>query len=123
MGVPTYGDITLDEDEEAVLSLPPKFAMFRKFTLEDIKIRQEVADIKARWDRRNRDWSPEGKEVTPEEDMEPKTRDELVAENSHREVYNNSTKVFDCRGLPPCDIKSNPRVQLPAPRTAAEELN
>ena len=31
LGVPTYGDVTLDEDEEAVLSLPPKFAMFRKF--------------------------------------------------------------------------------------------
>ena len=44
-----------------------------------------------------------------------------MKENSQREVYDKVNNVFDCRGLRPSDIKSNPRTQLPAPRTAAEE--
>ena len=44
-----------------------------------------------------------------------------MEENSHREKFDHESKTLDFRNLIPSDIKINPRVQLPKPRSDREE--
>ena len=87
-----------------------------------MELKGEVAKEKARWDRRDRDFTPEGEEVTLEDPESKKSKEELVQENEHREPYNHRTKTLDFRGIRPTDVKNCPRVKLSGPRSQREEM-
>ena len=69
--VPIYGKMRpFDQDEINVMKLPPKWALFPKIQMEDIKIAYNCANTKSRYDRMNRDFDKEGCEVTEDLDEE-----------------------------------------------------
>jgi hypothetical protein len=53
--VPIYGDVEIDEDEEAVLRLHPKFAMYSRMEMKIIDEEAEIACTKIRWNRREKE--------------------------------------------------------------------
>ena len=50
-----YGGVTLDRDEEAVLSLPPKYAVEQKMTKMTMKIEARRCFTKLRWDEMSKE--------------------------------------------------------------------
>ena len=47
--VPIYGEVRqFDEDEKAIMRLPPKWALFPMVKLEDVKVSKGCANAKAR---------------------------------------------------------------------------
>ena len=50
--VPIYGKVTVDQDELDAAGLPPKFTLFRKPQMDDIKIQGDICDTKIRWNGR-----------------------------------------------------------------------
>ena len=122
--VPIFGDVQppLDEDELNALKLPPKHTLYPKVTEEEIRLQSDITNTKARWDRAsNRDFDAHGKEVTPEEDLLPKTMQQLLDENTVREVLNTEEMTLGFGNLRPTEVKNNPRTVLPDPITPAEE--
>ena len=91
--VPVYGEIKppLDSDELQVLKLNPKYRLFPKVTLSHVRKQKKIADTKARWDKLKRLWNPDGTEVMPGK-QESKSMEEKIADESHREVYDPTTK-------------------------------
>ena len=119
--VPVYG-VSLDEDEQDCLALPPKFCLFPKVEVDELRLEQSIGNIKSRWDReRNRDFDLRGNEVTEEEQGEKGTMEDIVKENEGREPFNPEGKTLDFRGIIPTDVKSCQRVQMPKPRSNKEE--
>ena len=72
-----------------------------------------------RWDRKRRVFDQHGKEIIQEE--EPKTIEQQIEEESHREVFCPTKGEIDLKKLRPSDIKNNPRVILAKPRSPREE--
>ena len=58
--IPVYGKIDLDEDETDALSIPPKFALFQKLNILDLRHQQQVRDAKVRYGMMDRDFDLEG---------------------------------------------------------------
>ena len=96
---------------------------YPKVDSNNVGLNSEVSKVKARWDRATqRDFNNQGEEVTDQEELrKAKTVDEKLEENSYRERYNHSTKELSFANVIPSDIKSNPRVILPKPRSDKEE--
>ena len=49
--IPTYGQVSLDEDEKAYLNLPPKFCMYMKMELGEARYENLLCNSKLRWPR------------------------------------------------------------------------
>ena len=94
--------------------------LFPKVVIEDIELNTDIGKTKARFDRKNRDFSLDGEEVTAQE--EPKTAEEHIQDNSHREKFDPESKTLDFRGLKPTEVKNCPRIHVPGPRSQKEEL-
>ena len=97
-----YGaDIDLTEEEKAVLSLPPKFAMFEKIDLTECRIRTEEALNKLRWNRliNNND-----SDVT-----EP-------------QFFDANNQIVDINNLKATTLPFNPKVSMPGPVKQQEEV-
>ena len=122
--IPVYGNVKLDSDEVACLSLGPKFNNFPVLSLEDIKLEGVLTHTKARWGRATTG-GPKDQEEDEREFGEPDepTDEEIFEEHRDRLTYNPETKVIDFRNLKVTDIKDCPRLQLPAPRNQEEELD
>ena len=119
--MPVYGEVRpLDDDELNVLRLPPKMATFEPVKVNAIKVALEVANTKSRTDRRQRDFHENGVEVT--ESKAPKSKEEVINEHKHREVYDHEEKVISFANMIPSDVKSNPKLILPKPRSVREEV-
>ena len=102
--VPVYGVVEppLNEDELNALRLPPKHSLFLDVKIEEVRLQNDISDAKARWDRMsNRDFDKQGNEVTSEEDLSPKTMDQLIQENEIRERFDREIKTLDFRDMPP----------------------
>ena len=95
--VNVYGGLKHDNNEKDLLSLPPKFLLYPEVENDNINLNVEMAKTKARYDRSNRDFNTEGDEVT--EDENPRSKEEVLEENIHREKYNFDTKTIDFRGI------------------------
>ena len=116
-----YNGVTLDDDERATLSLPPKFMLFPEVNKQEIGIQSEVCNAKIRLDRlQNMDVDKEGNDVT-EHRGEKVTVEQAVAENKHREIYNPEEKKVNFGGLRPTEVKNCPRMCMPGPRSVREE--
>ena len=95
---------------------------YPKVVIPKIDIADMVSKVKSRWDRRkNREFDLTGKEVT-EEGEEKKSVDEHIEENRHREFYNPDTHEVSFANMRATDVKSNPKVMLPKPRSVKEEV-
>ena len=110
----------MNNSETDCLKLPVKHALYPTVSVEDTRLQGEIANTKVRWDRRERDFDQEtGEEVTEPEG--PKSMEEKINENGHRELYDPINHTMDHRKLRASDIKANPRLILPGPRPVTEE--
>ena len=94
--------------------------------MEDIKIAYNCANTKSRYDRMNRDFDKEGSEVTEDLDEEKgRSQADQVEENRHRDYFDPETQTVCFSNLRPSEVKSNPTLTIPKPRTVREdaELN
>ena len=117
--VPIYGEVQVDEDEKNAASLPPKFTLFKKLLMEEIKVQRDICNTKIRWNRKGQLVDEKGDVIWDPED--PQTDEEVVLQNNQNEVYDPITKTIDFRKLKATLIKNNPRVKMPKPRPAIEE--
>ena len=113
--VPVYGEVSLDEDELAILRKPPKFAMYGQLQMIDIHCEVQAANAKIRWHRREAGYGDDDLEYFIEEDEEKQS--ELFT----RETFDPATKTFDFRKKRATDVKTNQRIYLPEPRPFKEE--
>ena len=117
--IPVYGNVALDEDERDALSLPPKFAQYENIKLLRLKHQQYIRDSKLRYEMKNKDFDPKGRDVTPKEEQQTEEQD--IRDQEDREVYNMDTGTIDFRKQRPTDVKSNPKVHLPKPGPLRQE--
>ena len=100
----TYGGIALTEEEEQLLSLPPKYAVYEKVDKEKCHAEIEKSLAKLRWERLGK--KSEGTEL-PEEKVEWK---------------NAETGCMDFRLLRSTDLPFNSRVIVPQPMDDETEV-
>ena len=110
----------MDEDEIQVLKLNPKFWLFPKITLKEIRKQGAIANHKARWDQMNRIFDEKGNEIVMEKE-EKKTMEQRIVEEEHREVFNPQTKTVDFRKVRASDVKNNPRAIMAKPTNVRSE--
>ena len=94
-----YGGVQLSADEQALLSLPLKYAVFSKIDTTDCKAQVEKGFAKMRWSIQKR----EREEQNGEE------------EQDERNSFKPATNVFDFRMMRATDLPFNQRVKLPDP--------
>ena len=92
----TYGGIVLNENEQSLLSLPPKYAMYEQVTLERCEAEIEKALAKLRWEKKE-DTDPGGDKPPREE----------------RKWRNLQTKTINMRELRSTDLPFNKRIYTP----------
>lgn len=102
--VPRYGGVELDDEEKAVLSLPPKFAIECKVDPEDVMTEVRKSFIKLRWEERSK---TENQEVNNRNETSEDFDDVM------RAPYNKPANTVDYSMVRPTDMKSNKRVVIP----------
>ena len=122
--VKCYWGARVDPNEKDVLYLPPKTLTFPKVDQETTDLYPDVSKVKSRWDRsQNRDFNLQGEEVTSQDELSTqKSKEEFIEENRHRESYNPEKQRLNFSQMGPSDVKNNPRVILPRPRSVKEEV-
>ena len=93
-----YGDVILDDDENNVLSLPPKFGIMKKVDVTETTIEVEKCLNTMRW-----------KEI-------------IGDETTDAEFYNEETKEMDINLLKPTDLPFNAKVCMPKPSSLEKEI-
>ena len=93
-----YGDVALNDDENSVLSLPPKFGITKKVDVTETTIEVEKCLNTMRW-----------KEIIGEETVSA-------------EFYNEETKEMDINQLKPTDLPFNAKVCMPKPSSLEREI-
>ena len=137
VGIRVVGDITLTEEEKAVLKLNPKFAVMERINSEDIEIEAELGLAKLRYQLMKEDDIIDEviEEESGEEDVERKKKkrrrlneeeEELlekmeIIEAESRQVYDQASKTFDYTKKRTTDLKENAEVRLPQPCDASTE--
>ena len=124
--IPIYGGAEIDSDERCALSLPPKFTLFPKISLQDVRVEGETCDTKIRWNRRDKEIDERGFPMAGEDEKELEEGSEArmeaeLEEHEFLEVYNPEKKSMDFTKLRPTMVKNNPRVSLPKNRPLKEE--
>ena len=95
----TYGGIELDENEQSLLALPPKYATYEIVESESCEAEIEKALAKLRWERKRSEVDNEGNELPAEE----------------RNWHNIETKTIDMREFRATDLPFNNRIYAPKP--------
>ena len=95
----TYGGITLSDNEQSVLKLPPKFATYERVNETSCEAEIEKMLTKLRWEEKKKQIDPEGNELPPEE----------------RGWHNQQTKTIDMREYRSTYLPFNNRVYAPEP--------
>ena len=111
--VKIIGDVTLSEDEQAVLKLHNKFSILEKLLPGGIDTEQEASNAKIRMEREK---TKTYEDFTEEERKED---EEITAKN--RMIYDPKTKTFDNRKRRVTDLQQCARITLPKPLTPEEE--
>ena len=94
----TYGGVILDENEQSLLTLPPKYAMYERVTLERCEAEIEKALAKLRWEQRE-DSDRGGNELP----------------RAERKWHNLQTKTIDLREYRSTELPFNGRIYPPQP--------
>ena len=109
----------MDQDKLQVLKLNPKYRLFPKVILDTIRKQAGIGNHKARWDKLSRLWDKQGNEII--EEKENKTMEQMVQEESHREIWDPNTNTIDFKKVRASDVRNNPRVVIPKARNVKEE--
>ena len=132
--VSTIGEVNLDEDERALLKLPPKLATRRKLEFADMRTDIEMGAAKIRYDTHKensfKDIGEEDeiednrkmkrrKQLTEEERKDMEQMDEIEAEG--RRVHDPMTKHFDHGNRRATDCPENQKVTLPKALTHSQK--
>jgi len=128
--VNTIGKVELDNDEKAVLRLPPKFAIRRRLDSLSMQTEIEMGMAKTRYQvareesiiQQDLDEEKENGEKTSkrqrikltEEEMEDLEADELL-EAEGRRIYDPINRIFDHTKKRATDLAENNKVTLPKP--------
>ena len=107
------GNVRLDEDEKAVLGLPPAYALYEKLSKLRFKCDTEETNCKRRYGRRKLD---DEKDLS-EDEKKTKDEDDLRARTVH-EVGSGSCNFGKRRAT---DYKRNKRIKLPRAKCVGEE--
>ena len=112
------GDIKLDEHEETLLRLHPKFAILNNIEEEDCEWDLELGFAKLRYEigRESEEKIEDEEEITEEE----RTRLEEI-EARARMAYEPEDKILDMRKQVVTDAEDNTRVHLPRPLNPNQE--
>ena len=96
-----YGNIDIDEDEQRLLSLPPKFGVLKKVDVVDTKIEVEKCLTGMRWKQNNVD-----------------------CEQDHEEtmLYDEGKKEMDINRIKPTSLPFNDKTYMPKPLTLEKEI-
>ena len=96
-----YGGVSIDENEKAVLLLPPKFGLFEKIGVVQFRIQLEEALNKLRW---NKLLLGDGKTKEP------------------RFFFDRTDKIIDINNMRATNLPFNPNVKMPGPIGQREEV-
>ena len=107
--IPLYGGVVVDQDEENAAKLGPKFTLYPKIKIENVKWASMCKDTKIRWGRKLR-LIDKGSGDIIHEDLGQQTDEQILEDNVHREPYDHVSKTIDFRKVMPTDIKNNHRV-------------
>ena len=117
--VTTLGDIEIDDDEECVMRLPPKFGILERLTREDFAFQQELCYTKIRMKI--------GQEIREEMQGEL-SQDQLASKEKSEEQDAKSRMIYDPENLTyndhnrrVTDMDECSRVTLPKPLPIQEE--
>ena len=119
MNARMYESVVLSEDEQALLDLPPNFAIYEAMTTHAYEVDIEECMAKLRYSR-----------ITDPIGTEDDSEFELTAAESDlfadigveaRNVYDEGVLIYDVRKKNISDIKNNPRLTLPKPLSGHEE--
>ena len=94
-----YGGVDLLENEQSLLSLPPKYAMYGKVESESCEAEIEKALAKQRWEEKRKQVDEEGNELPTEV----------------RGWHDVETKTIDMREFRSTDLPFNNRIHAPKP--------
>ena len=126
--VTVIGKVKLDKDEEALLSLPPKFAIRRRLDSLTMQTEIEMGMAKTRYqvareegiiqqeldDENDEKTSKKQRIRLTEEEMEELEADEIL-EAECRRVYDPINRIFDHTKKRATDLAENNKVTLPKP--------
>ena len=133
----TYGGVTLSTNEQHLLRLPPKFAIYNKIDIKDCEVEIEAGLTKIRWNRRNQNENPRDKNTeSTVTSVIPMRKEKIITglqseidakdngpEERSRpvEIAPDGHTVLDMGHLRPTDLPFNKRVFLPQPLDKEEE--
>ena len=111
-----------DQDEEAVLRLPPDFPTLAPITMNNCKYETILSRTKVRSSRKT-EASPQELEAEASEPEQLPTPKDLIEQEQVRELYNPDTKTLNFNKLKATDTVNNPRIHLPKPRPQMRKLS
>ena len=98
-----YGGVALSREEEALLTLPPKFSIHRRVNEEECKAQIEKTMAKLRWE-----YSAKGDDE---------------GSNEERIWRNHTTQELDFSQMKASDLPFNKRIKVPEPMVIEAEVN
>ena len=103
----TYGGIELQENEQLLLALPPKYATYERVESESCEAEIEKTLAKLRWEEKRKEFEQEGNEPPMDE----------------RRWHDIQTKTFDMRKFRSTDLPFNNRIYAPKPLDNEKETS
>ena len=124
------GQVTIDEDEEAAMKLPPNFSVMQKLPKDGLAYEQEASYAKLRMDlRRKKEQEEEDnckhahRAAETAEEMENRKEKSEEVEAKCRQVYDPINGEYDPRKRRVTDLQECDRVYLPKPLDIIDEAN
>ena len=114
----TFGEVTLDDDEKALLAKRPEFTVYEKLDWDRLCEEMNMALVKARWERQSRDWLEDETDPQTLEDLE---KQDKLEDAEARLVYKAGSDTVDLGSRKVTDMLHNQRLHLPRPRPPGEE--
>jgi hypothetical protein len=116
-----YGGVGLSENEEKILSLPPKFAVYGKVIVTACEAQVEKGLAKLRWTVKREERNKQQQEQKQErQQRQPQWQQQQQQQEDKEEIFDPET--LDLRWLKPTDLPFNKRVFLPEPLSNEREV-
>ena len=119
------GGVGLSENEEKILSLPPKFAVYDKVIATACKAQVEKGLAKLRWTVKKEERNKQQQEQEQEQEQKQERQQrqpQWQQQQDKEEIFNPETGTLDLRWLKPTDLPFNKRVSLPEPLNNEREV-
>jgi len=120
-----YGNSHTTPEENKVLALPPKFALYENIKFDDCVTEIETSLVKLRWDRRKESYRTT---AVPRSETLTEPQDSAITLSNNREerswpinLTSDGNTLIDFRVMRPTDFPFNKRVYLPEPLPREEE--